>query len=189
MAQGKEPCVWCGKFHWDPIYLQIYHLDVSVQNRSKERVRRKGRLSTHDWFAPKSCEPCACRSTPWLLPHGKGPGCGCGSGRQGPWYHQRISIGNCQPHVKPGLACRDHLEQRNDNLPGRPKALLESKSQMHLEFQQPCTEAPVDWQPLVEASKSPRARPLPCLLEPGSSLCPHHLPEGWPPDVLGDLPA
>ena len=60
---------------------------------------------------------------------------------------------------------------------------------MHLEFQQPRIVAPINWQPLVEPSKSPRGRPVPCLPEPGCNPSPNHLAEGWPPDVLGNLPA
>ncbi|KAJ1057584.1 hypothetical protein K5549_003237 [Capra hircus] len=63
-------------------------------------------------------------------------------------------------------ACLDHLEDRNDHLPGRLRE-----------------EAPSDWQPLVEPSKGPGARPLPCLPEPS----PPGL--GRPADDLGDRPA
>lgn len=60
--------------------------------------------------------------------------------------------------------------------------MLESSWQTHLEFQQLLREAPSDWQPLVEPSRGPGARPQPCLPEPS----PPGL--GRPADVLGDLP-
>ena len=97
---------------------QIYHLGVSAQNRSKQRVSRKGRLSTHGHFTPISCQTCAWTSTACLLPCGTGRGYGCESGRQGPQYHRRSSISNHQPQVKTGQACQDHLEERNDPLLG-----------------------------------------------------------------------
>ena len=97
---------------------QIYHLGVSAQNRSKERVGRKGRLSTHGHFTPASCQTCAWTSTPCLLLCGTGPGCGSERGRQGPQYHWRSSISNHQSQVKTGQACQDHLEERNDPLLG-----------------------------------------------------------------------
>ena len=105
---------------------QIYHLGISAQNRSKEKVGRKGRLSIHGHFTPASCQTCAWTSTPCLLLCGTGPGCGSERGRQGPQYHWRSSISNHQPQVKTGQACRDHLEEPNDHLPGRLQQCLNS---------------------------------------------------------------
>ena len=59
-----------------------------------------------------------------------------------------------------------------------PPRVLESNWQTHLEIQHLLREDPIDWQPLVEPSKGPGARLLPCLPEPGSCLSHHHLAEG-----------
>ncbi|KAJ1058308.1 hypothetical protein K5549_020486, partial [Capra hircus] len=47
------------------------------------------------------------------------------------------------PRLDQVNTCLDHLEERNDHLPGRLQDW-----QTHLEFQQPLREAPSDWHSL-----------------------------------------
>ena len=110
-------------------------------------------------------------------------GCGCGCRRPGRRHSWIGSVCRHQLHVGPGQRLSGPPGGEEWPPPWPPPGVLESSWQTHLEFQQLLREAPSDWQPLVEPSRGPGARPQPCLPEPS----PPGL--GWPADVLGDLPA